>query len=327
VTERSQAEQLAGRPAAPYKGWSEASHQYIVAPIPLRSSAIVSLYSAASWFEAGLKLLLAATAMEEQLSPLAVTHLLQHTLRSLCGHDDAQQWVYAVFWRILPRNYPPPKWVLAVRFVGHACDRSACALASWSFNARRRPWRALWLVVRPWPSGWSLNVCWLNCLSAVRQMGSPGRHIRPDKREQEELVRPATSRSCSHKLYYSSSISYGFVCYLYVIIFLGCKSNQIISVQDPGMGGWILQLRSLCLWPRGRSCSCRRRRRIHGRVCCRAGGRQGPAAWALLQDVPRHLQLRWRVRTVLRRSSKTQWLLLARGLTTTSLADHSVITC
>jgi hypothetical protein len=47
--------------------------------------------------------------MEEQLSPLAVTHLLQHTLRSLCGHDDAQQWVYAVFWRILPRNYPPPK--------------------------------------------------------------------------------------------------------------------------------------------------------------------------------------------------------------------------
>ncbi|CAN6274478.1 unnamed protein product, partial [Urochloa humidicola] len=49
--------------------------------------------------------------MEEQLSPLAVTHLLQHTLRSLCGHDDAQ-WVYAVFWRILPRNYPPPKWDL-----------------------------------------------------------------------------------------------------------------------------------------------------------------------------------------------------------------------
>ena len=48
-------------------------------------------------------------AMEEQLSPLAVTHLLQHTLRSLCAaHDDAQ-WVYAVFWRILPRNYPPPK--------------------------------------------------------------------------------------------------------------------------------------------------------------------------------------------------------------------------
>ncbi|KAI8528357.1 hypothetical protein RHMOL_Rhmol12G0143500 [Rhododendron molle] len=46
--------------------------------------------------------------MEEQLSPLAVTHLLQHTLRSLCILDNSQ-WVYAVFWRILPRNYPPPK--------------------------------------------------------------------------------------------------------------------------------------------------------------------------------------------------------------------------
>jgi hypothetical protein len=46
--------------------------------------------------------------MEEQLSPVAVTHLLQHTLRSLCT-SDASQWMYAVFWRILPRNYPPPK--------------------------------------------------------------------------------------------------------------------------------------------------------------------------------------------------------------------------
>ncbi|KAF2325344.1 hypothetical protein GH714_026842 [Hevea brasiliensis] len=47
--------------------------------------------------------------MEEHLSPLAVTHLLQHTLRSLCIHENSQ-WLYAVFWRILPRNYPPPKW-------------------------------------------------------------------------------------------------------------------------------------------------------------------------------------------------------------------------
>ncbi|CAI0386072.1 unnamed protein product [Linum tenue] len=47
--------------------------------------------------------------MEEHLSPLAITHLLQHTLRSLCNHETSQ-WVYAVFWRILPRNYPPPKW-------------------------------------------------------------------------------------------------------------------------------------------------------------------------------------------------------------------------
>ncbi|XVF44050.1 hypothetical protein PTKIN_Ptkin02bG0089400 [Pterospermum kingtungense] len=47
--------------------------------------------------------------MEEHFNPLAVTHLLQHTLRSLCIHENSQ-WVYAVFWRILPRNYPPPKW-------------------------------------------------------------------------------------------------------------------------------------------------------------------------------------------------------------------------
>ncbi|KAK4348846.1 hypothetical protein RND71_031601 [Anisodus tanguticus] len=33
--------------------------------------------------------------------------LLQHTLRSLC---TCSEWVYAVFWRIVPRNYPPPKW-------------------------------------------------------------------------------------------------------------------------------------------------------------------------------------------------------------------------
>ncbi|XP_028774929.1 protein RICE SALT SENSITIVE 3-like [Neltuma alba] len=47
--------------------------------------------------------------MEEHVSPLAATHILQHTLRSLCIHQNSQ-WVYAVFWRILPRNYPPPKW-------------------------------------------------------------------------------------------------------------------------------------------------------------------------------------------------------------------------
>ncbi|OWM76041.1 hypothetical protein CDL15_Pgr009686 [Punica granatum] len=44
----------------------------------------------------------------EELNPLAITHLLQHTLRSLCLHESSQ-WVYAVFWRVLPRNYPPPK--------------------------------------------------------------------------------------------------------------------------------------------------------------------------------------------------------------------------
>ncbi|KAJ9563808.1 hypothetical protein OSB04_008968 [Centaurea solstitialis] len=48
--------------------------------------------------------------MEEQVvSQSTVTHLLQHTLRSFCIHENSE-WVYAVFWRILPRNYPPPKW-------------------------------------------------------------------------------------------------------------------------------------------------------------------------------------------------------------------------
>ncbi|EYU36327.1 hypothetical protein ABFS82_14G257100 [Erythranthe guttata] len=40
--------------------------------------------------------------------------LLQHTLRNLCACSDSSsttsKWAYAVFWRILPRNYPPPKW-------------------------------------------------------------------------------------------------------------------------------------------------------------------------------------------------------------------------
>ncbi|XP_052184403.1 protein RICE SALT SENSITIVE 3-like [Diospyros lotus] len=69
--------------------------------------------------------------MEEQLTPLAVTHLLQHTLRSLCIHENSQ-WVYAVFWRILPRNYPPPKWESQG---GGAYDRS---------RGNRRNWILVW---------------------------------------------------------------------------------------------------------------------------------------------------------------------------------------
>ncbi|XP_018632321.1 protein RICE SALT SENSITIVE 3-like [Nicotiana tomentosiformis] len=68
--------------------------------------------------------------MEEQLSSLAVTHLLQHSLRSLCIHENSQ-WVYAVFWRILPRNYPPPKWDSQ----GGAYDRS---------RGNRRNWILVW---------------------------------------------------------------------------------------------------------------------------------------------------------------------------------------
>ncbi|KAL6605887.1 hypothetical protein ACP70R_041540 [Stipagrostis hirtigluma subsp. patula] len=68
--------------------------------------------------------------MEEQLSPVAVTHLLQHTLRSLCT-GDAPPWAYAVFWRVLPRNYPPPKWDLP----GAAYDRT---------RGNRRNWILAW---------------------------------------------------------------------------------------------------------------------------------------------------------------------------------------
>lgn len=60
--------------------------------------------------------------------------LLQHTLRSLCSGSDSSnssKWVYAVFWRILPRNYPPPKW----DYGGSALDRS---------KGNKRNWILVW---------------------------------------------------------------------------------------------------------------------------------------------------------------------------------------
>ncbi|KAJ6328051.1 hypothetical protein OIU77_009857 [Salix suchowensis] len=60
--------------------------------------------------------------------------LLQHTLRSLCSCTDSSipsKWVYAVFWRILPRNYPPPKW----DYGGTALDRS---------KGNKRNWILVW---------------------------------------------------------------------------------------------------------------------------------------------------------------------------------------
>ncbi|WCJ35479.1 Serine/threonine-protein kinase WNK (With No Lysine)-related [Euphorbia peplus] len=60
--------------------------------------------------------------------------LLQHTLRSLCTTTDSttsSKWVYAVFWRILPRNYPPPKW----DYGGTALDRS---------KGNKRNWILVW---------------------------------------------------------------------------------------------------------------------------------------------------------------------------------------
>ncbi|RVX18383.1 Protein RICE SALT sensitive 3 [Vitis vinifera] len=67
--------------------------------------------------------------MEEHFNSIPAIHLLQHTLRSLCIHEDSL-WVYAVFWRILPRNYPPPNW----DFQG-AFDRS---------RGNRRNWILVW---------------------------------------------------------------------------------------------------------------------------------------------------------------------------------------
>ncbi|KAG0471905.1 hypothetical protein HPP92_016451 [Vanilla planifolia] len=43
------------------------------------------------------------------MNHIAISHLLQHTLRGLCIHESSP-WLYAVFWRILPRSFPPPKW-------------------------------------------------------------------------------------------------------------------------------------------------------------------------------------------------------------------------
>ncbi|KAH9540411.1 hypothetical protein CY35_14G003600 [Sphagnum magellanicum] len=57
-----------------------------------------------------------------------LNHLLQHTLRSLCTDS---QWVYAVFWRILPRNYPPPQW----ESESEAMNRS---------KGNKRNWIMLW---------------------------------------------------------------------------------------------------------------------------------------------------------------------------------------
>ncbi|KAJ3677483.1 hypothetical protein LUZ60_003207 [Juncus effusus] len=69
---------------------------------------------------------------EQQLNSIALTHLLQHSLRSLCV-SESSDWVYAVFWRILPRNYPPPKWDFQIG--GRFFDRT---------RGNRRNWILAW---------------------------------------------------------------------------------------------------------------------------------------------------------------------------------------
>ncbi|KAI5069293.1 hypothetical protein GOP47_0015594 [Adiantum capillus-veneris] len=53
--------------------------------------------------------------------------MLQQSLRGFCSDS---QWSYAVFWRILPRNFPPPKWE-----IGGYLDRT---------KANKRNWILVW---------------------------------------------------------------------------------------------------------------------------------------------------------------------------------------
>ncbi|KAK7383172.1 hypothetical protein VNO78_28844 [Psophocarpus tetragonolobus] len=57
--------------------------------------------------------------------------LLHNTLRSICSFSTSSKWVYAVFWRIVPRNFPPPRW----EFGGTALDRS---------KGNKRNWILVW---------------------------------------------------------------------------------------------------------------------------------------------------------------------------------------
>ncbi|RDY04498.1 Protein RICE SALT SENSITIVE 3, partial [Mucuna pruriens] len=60
--------------------------------------------------------------------------LLQQTLRTICTSSNSStssKWVYAVFWRILPRNFPPPRW----EFGGTALDLS---------KGNKRNWILVW---------------------------------------------------------------------------------------------------------------------------------------------------------------------------------------
>ncbi|KAL2637128.1 hypothetical protein AAZX31_06G039800 [Glycine max] len=63
-----------------------------------------------------------------------LNYLLQQTLRTICTSPNSStpsKWVYAVFWRILPRNFPPPRW----EFGGTALDLS---------KGNKRNWILVW---------------------------------------------------------------------------------------------------------------------------------------------------------------------------------------
>ncbi|XP_024972970.1 uncharacterized protein LOC112511539 [Cynara cardunculus var. scolymus] len=66
-----------------------------------------------------------------------LTCLIQHTLKNLCTCSSSDssssdpKWVYAVYWRISPRIYPPPKW----DYEGGVLDRA---------KGNKRNWILVW---------------------------------------------------------------------------------------------------------------------------------------------------------------------------------------
>lgn len=125
---------------------------------------------------------------QQQLNSLAVTHLLQHTLRSLCIHDSSQ-WVYAVFWRILPRNYPPPKWDLQ----GGMYDRT---------RGNRRNWILVW---EDGFCNFAASVCEPGAAAAAAAMeaGLPGPSYGRDGGEGQVIkgLQPELFFKMSHEIY------------------------------------------------------------------------------------------------------------------------------
>lgn len=113
--------------------------------------------------------------------------LLQHTLRGLCIDS---QWVYAVFWRILPRNYPPPQWDTE----GGIMDRS-------KGNKRN------WILV------WEDGFCdFAACASGAAAAGAEParaasssflsvRQLRPNGDEEPEVMNPELFFKMSHEVY------------------------------------------------------------------------------------------------------------------------------
>lgn len=104
--------------------------------MPPLSSYYIQWHSLSPWTSLILSPLLSHSGTMEGGGFPMLSCLLQHTLRSLCTSCSSEssispKWVYAVFWRILPRNYPPPKW----DYGGSVLDRS---------KGNKRNWILVW---------------------------------------------------------------------------------------------------------------------------------------------------------------------------------------